>query len=80
MKALFYFQSALAFLVCFLAKALHLSQSLGIAEYFIYFILNICHDGLYFPFLSISMIAFACGLSKSSFVFCGSLKISLAIF
>ena len=56
------------------------SQSLGIAEYFVYFILNICHGGFYFPFLSISIIAFACGLSKSSFVFCGSFKISSTVF
>lgn len=55
-------------------RLLHLSQSLGIAEYFVYFILNICHGGFYFPFLSISIIAFACGLSKSSFVFAGRLK------
>ena len=60
--------------------SLHLSQSLGIAEYFVYFILNICHGGFYFPFLSISIIAFACGLSKSSFVFCGSFKISSTVF
>ena len=63
-----------------LTEALHLSQSLGIAEYFVYFILNICHGGFYFPFLSISIIAFACGLSKSSFVFCGSFKISSTVF